>query len=265
MWHDEFDGDRLDDTKWGMERLMFNPGLHYDNSEKNIRLENGLLHMQVNQKDGKLSTCHSLTTKHRMLFRYGYVEMRAKVPFCRGAWPSFWMKGDTKLSRTRESGNNWFSEIDIFENFSSVDTVKPNLHRWGRINGEECHEMLPPVVNGQAKNYKFESPQIASSGFHTYGMLWEEDKIRFFVDDKMYFCADIDDNCVLLNEKRPDTFGFHDPHYLILNNEVFTTDLSWYPEGSAITAGDDVAIDYEVDYIRLYQREGEQLFRGDFA
>ena len=34
IWHDEFDKDCLDSTKWSFERLMFNPGLVYDNSEK---------------------------------------------------------------------------------------------------------------------------------------------------------------------------------------------------------------------------------------
>lgn len=253
VWHDEFDKDRLDKTKWSFEPLMFNPGLYYDNSGKNIRVEKGMLHFEVTKNNGKISTSNSVTTKNTMLFRYGYVEMRAKLPFCRGAWPSFWMKGDTKFSRNGENRNNWFSEIDIFEVFSSIDTVRPNLHRWGKINGEECHEMLPPNVNGQEKRFKFERPQIAANEFHTYGMLWEKDKISFFVDDNMYFSADIDKNCFFLNDLRNDTWGFHDPHYLIINNEVFTTDLSWYPDGSPITANDEIDINYYVDYVRLYQ------------
>ena len=261
VWNDEFDKGSLDNKKWTFEPLMFNPGLDYDNSEKNIRIENGMLRMTVTKKGGKISTCNSVTTKNTMLFRYGYVEMRAKVPFCRGAWPSFWMKGDTKFSKNRENGNNWFSEIDIFENFSKSDTVSPNIHRWGKINGEECHEMLPPEVKGQPKNYKFESPELAAGGFHTYGMLWEEDKVSFYVDDNMYFSADIDDNCILLNDLRNDTLGFHEPHYLIINNEVFTKDLSWYPENSDISANDDFNINYYVDYIRLYQSSpAEKLY-----
>lgn len=253
VWHDEFEKDSLDKTKWSFERLMFNPGLVYDNSEKNITAENGMLHLKVTKSGDKISTCNSVTTKNNMLFRYGYVEMRAKLPFCKGAWPSFWLKGDTKYITVKENRNNWFSEIDIVEVFSKLDTVSPNLHRWGKIDGEECHEMLPPEVKGQPKRYTFKSHEIAANEFHTYGMLWEKDKISFFVDDNMYFSADIDENCLLLNDKRNDTLGFHDPHYLIINNEVFTTDLSWYPEGSPITANDDIDINYYVDYVRLYQ------------
>ena len=259
VWHDEFLEDCLDKTKWSFERLMFNPGLYYDNSGKNIRIENGMLHMEVTKNEGKISTANSLTTKNTMLFRYGYVEMRAKIPFCRGAWPSFWMKGDTRFSRSVENRNNWFSEIDIFENFSKIDTVSPNIHRWGKINGEESHEMLPPEVKGKAKNFKFESHQIAANEFHTYGMLWQKDKISFFVDDNMYFSADIDENCYLCNDSRNDTWGFHDPHYLIINNEVFTRDLSWYPENSDITAEDDFDINYYVDYVRLYQSGDDEI------
>ena len=253
VWHDEFDKDSLDKTKWTFERLMFNPGICYDNSKKNIRMENGLLRMEVTKNNGKLSTCNSVTTKNTMLFRYGYVEMRAKIPFCRGAWPSFWMKSDTKFMRTVSGRNNWFSEIDIFENFSTADTVSPNIHRWGKIDGEEYHEKLPPSVNGKEKNYKFESNGNALKEFHTYGMLWEKEKISFFVDGDVYFAADIGENCFLLNDLRNDTLGFHDPHYLIFNNEVFTKDLSWYPDNSDITAEDEIDINYYIDYVRLYQ------------
>ena len=265
VWQDEFDQGCLDQTKWGTERLMFNPGLVYDNSERTLRVEDGMLRLRVQKVDGKLSTCHSVTTKHHMLFRYGYVEMRAKLPFCRGAWPSFWLKGDTEYIRTAENRNNWFSEIDVVEVFSKRDIARPNLHRWGKINGEECHEMLGDTVNGQPRKYCFES-QPEANAFHTYGMLWESDKISFFVDDDLYFSVNIDETCVLLNETRDDTWGFHDPHYLIINNEVFTKDLSWYPEGSAITADDDVKIEYDVAYIRLYQKgKSEILFTGDFS
>lgn len=258
VWHDEFSGSKLDKTKWTTERLMYNPELIYDNSENNLRVENGMLHLQVNRIEDIISTCHSVTTKHTMLFRYGYVEMRARVPFRHGAWPSFWMKGDTPFLRKADGRNNWFPETDIFEVFSSKDKASPNIHRWGNNNGESWHEMLSGTENGQCRNFTFENPDNLNDEFHIYGMLWEEHSIKFSVDGDFYFEAPIDERSSLNNDTCNDMMGFHDPQYLIINNEVFTSNLEWYPEGSALTSNDQMPIDYYVDYVRLYQRGGSE-------
>ncbi len=263
VWNDEFSNGTLDNTKWTTERLMYNSSLIYDNSEKNLRVEDGMLHLQVNKLDGKISTCNSVTTKYSMLFRYGYVEMRAKLPFVRGAWSSFWMKGDTPFLRKCDGRNNWFSEIDIFEVFSKYDEVCANIHRWGNKNGEVWREMLPDIVEGRPRNFKFKNAENLANEFHTYGMLWDEHSIRFYVDDELYLEAPIDERSTLNNETCNDMMGFHDPHYLIINNEVFTENLRWYPEGATLTPDELTPIDYYVDYVRLYQAEDEEIYLGN--
>ena len=40
VWHDEFDGDKLDMDKWVFHRTMSTADRIYDNSEKNCRVEN---------------------------------------------------------------------------------------------------------------------------------------------------------------------------------------------------------------------------------
>ena len=261
VWHDEFDLPVLDNTKWTNERLMSNPGLIYDNSQNNLRIENNMLHLQVNRVGNKFSTSESVTTKYRMLFKYGYVEMRAKLPFRHGAWPSFWMKGDTPFLRNQECRNNWFPETDIFEIFSSKNAVSPNIHRWGNKDGEGWHEMLPGVENNQKRTFRFENNENLNNEFHTYGMLWDEHSMRFSVDGNFYFEAPIDERSSLNNKTCNDMMGFHDPQYLIINNEVFTADLDWYPDGAALNEDDPMPIDYYVDYVRLYQdTKTESLF-----
>lgn len=264
VWCDEFSDASLDTTKWAFERLMYNPVLLYDNSEKNCRLEDGMLHLQVNKVADKFSTCNSVTTKHSMLFRYGYVEMRARLPFRHGAWPSFWMQSATPFLRKRDGRNNWFSEIDIFEVFSKSDELSVNIHRWGNIDGTPFHEMLPDIVNGKSKDFKFENSESLCDEFHTYGMLWEKDCIKFSVDDVVYFDVPID-NCSMFNNKIcDDMMGFHDPHYLIINNEVFTDNLPWYPKGAELAPDEKMPIDYYIDYVRLYQSgDNEKIYLGD--
>lgn len=264
VWHDEFDKGEIDNSKWSNEKLMNNADVVYDNSKRHQCIENNMLHLMVNVEDGRFSTSMSITTKHTMLFRYGYVEMRAKIPFRRGAWPSFWLKGETPYLRSKEGRNNWFPETDILEAFSSFDSVFANIHRWGSKNGESFHEMLPDNVKGQGRGYKFDTHEKAQDEFHIYGMLWDEHKMAFFVDDEKFFDVDIDETSVLVNDICGDMMGFHDPQYLIINNEIFSESCSWYPQNGILKTDDQMPIDYYVDYVRLYQNGGkEKLYLGE--
>ena len=103
VWNDEFDKPFLDHYKWSFERLMGNPGNEYVNDSHHARIEKDMLHLQVHRKNEKSYTLpESVTTKYSMLFKYGYLEMRAKIPFRHGVWPSFWLKGDTPYLRSEE-------------------------------------------------------------------------------------------------------------------------------------------------------------------
>ena len=53
VWHDEFTGNVLDSSKWTTERLMYNSAILHDNSERNLRIEDNMLHLQVNRVDDK--------------------------------------------------------------------------------------------------------------------------------------------------------------------------------------------------------------------
>ena len=71
-----------------------------------------------------------------MTFKYGYLEMRARVPVGRGVWPSLWMKSNVnpegaeiaeRLGCKPEA--DYFTEIDIFEVFGN-NSVSSQLHKW---------------------------------------------------------------------------------------------------------------------------------------
>ena len=48
VWHDEFDGDRLDETKWNLFNRMWNQGVVFPTEdEKNIAVENGEVVMRT--------------------------------------------------------------------------------------------------------------------------------------------------------------------------------------------------------------------------
>ena len=263
VWSEEFTLPELDLTKWSFERLMGNPGNEYCNDEKHARIENGMLHLQVHRKDEQsYSLPESVTTKYSMLYRYGYVEMKAKIPFRHGVWPSFWMKGDTPFLRCREGRNDWFPELDIFENFASNSYIVSNLHKWGNVDGKAVHEQLPEGDTHPKHSYDFKNLDTLNEEYHIYGMLWDEHTIKCSVDGEVYFSVNIDEKTEWKSENYPDVNGFHDPMYLIINNEVFTDTSYFKPDGAALTLDDLMPIDYYVDYVRLYQKDGEELITG---
>ena len=128
VWSDEFDGTVLDETKWKFHATMNSHDCVYTNDSRTARVEGGYLHLLVVPSGDPAKPQmlpRGVSTRDRMAFKYGYLEMRAKVPFRHGAWPSFWMTVQPSLQKAA-----WFSEVDIFEVFSSTNAVVANLHKW---------------------------------------------------------------------------------------------------------------------------------------
>ena len=246
IWHDEFTAPQIDWEKWGMIHSMNCKNRIYDNSEKHIRIEDNNLHMQIHRCGDSYSHSEGIATRYNMNFKYGYLEMRAKIPYRHCAWPGFWMLGNTPF---HNDNIGWFAEIDIFEVFSNKNRVSPNLHKWGKAG----HEMLPGVENNMERAYEFKDYENLNDEYHNYGFLWDEHEMSFWIDDYCYFKSVIDDKASFVSERYPTTEGFHEFMYVILNNDMFTKESEWLPEGFAATPEDPMPIDYRVDWIRLYQ------------
>lgn len=99
--------------------------------------------------------------------QYGYFEMKAKFPAGSGTWPGFWMMAQPGADNNTSDG-----EIDIIEAFGAFDrgssgAYKITLHDWK-------HNTVPfqqTINSGDL-----------TAGFHTYGMLWTEQRIDFYFD-----------------------------------------------------------------------------------
>ncbi len=259
IWFDEFDGEKLDMTKWNFARTMNGADCEYDNSEKYCRVENNELHMQVHRSslpDKSYALSEGLTTMETMNFKYGYVEMKGKLPFRHGAWPSFWMKSNTPFKKAP-----YMAEIDIFEVFSSDRNVVSNLHKWVT---SELHVMLPGGEGSLKRAYTFENYENLNNEYHTYGFEWDEKYMSFYVDDEMYTRFPIDESGEFGEDRIAGMEGFHDFAYIIFNNEIFSPGRSWKPEGRVLDENDEMPIDYYIDYVRFYQNpEKEEIKLGD--
>ncbi len=247
--HDEFDKPTIDPNNWCFRHTMGSKQREYDNSEKHVRVEDGKLRMQVwrsEKEDMTYSLPEGFTTWGTMNYKYGYLEMRARIPYRHGAWPSFWEQSCTVFQTTP-----WMSEIDIFEVFSDKKTIDSALHKWGK--GIHCS-----VAVG---SYTFENYENLNNEFHVYALEWDPNELKFYVDDNLYGTVPIDPVKGNFGHEIIDgTSGFHDFHFVIMNNEIFCPQSRFKPEGAVLTEDDEMPIDYYIDWVRLYQNpEKEEL------
>lgn len=250
VWHDEFDGDKIDGNKWNFRRTMSGTDRVYDNSEKHARVENGNMHMQLHKCDeeGKpYSLSEGFTTSDTMNFRYGRIEMCAKLPFRHGAWPSFWMQSVTPFAKA-----TYLAEIDILEVFSSENSLASALHKWS----DGMHSANAVSLDG-GTTYTFENYENLNNEYHVYALEWNEDTVSFFVDDIRFasYYIDMKDPAHDFDPvAMPGMQGFHDPAFIIMNNEFFSMGGSWCPgEEIALNDNDEMPVDYFIDWVRLYQ------------
>ncbi len=260
VWKQDFDEGELDLNVWSGQFLM---GAAKEfkvaeiGTQNIITVSDSLLHLKSicysdpENPDVKYAVIPTMHTGNSMSFKYGYLEMRARVPFKAGAWPSWWLS-----SRNTVNGNpkaTFSAEIDIFENFGSTNALISNIHKWyndedGNKNG--VHTQYPKELK---KVYRFDENNGLSDGFHIYGLEWTKDYIKMSVDGQVYMTFDIshtfDDN--------EDMSGFHSPMRIMLNNHLFTESSRWIPSEKHIAKEEDFPMEYDIDYIRIYQIPGE--------
>jgi beta-glucanase (GH16 family) len=170
-------------------------------------------------------TSASLSTKGKFDFRYGKVQMRAKIDIAKGMWPAFWMLG-TKQVTWPANG-----EVDIMEYFHG------NLHAnavWAGKNGEAWSIKKVPTSSLGGEAWAKE--------FHTWEMIWDESKIIISVDNQKLSTIDLSQTINHKTKENP----FHNRFYLLVN---LAMGQKWekVPDSSLPSK-------FILDYIRVYQK-----------
>lgn len=253
VWGDEFGGNSLDLNKWSFQNRMGGTNKMPVLSDSSVvNVNEGLLKMtavryyNASRPMAEYATNLTISSEESMSYNYGYLEMRAMVPYYRGAWPSFWAVSDDAIGNEKSKAD-YFVEVDIFEVFSSLNTAIPNIHKWYKdgthtqYNGERESNKF---ININHDNLRYE--------YHTYGFEWTPEKMTMSVDGVDYNTYDLNDNY----DGRSDMSGFRDNLFILLNNHIYVSDLS-YTTSSTEVNNKDLPFEYYVDYIRLYQKPGE--------
>ncbi|MCG8527460.1 MAG: glycoside hydrolase family 16 protein [Opitutales bacterium] len=238
VWSDEFDGNGLpNESKWTYDVGGFgwgNKELQYytDARIENAEVSNGTLKITAIREDFETNSYTSarLVTRSKCDFGYGRLEIRAKLPSAVGTWPAIWMMPQ---DWTFEDGG-WPSvgEIDIMEHVGWEPGV---IHA-------SAHSEDYQWQKGTQKTATIRIPD-ATEAFHTYVLERDENVIRAYVDDQLYF------------EYKNEGLGvtkwpYNKPFYLILNIAVGG---AW----GSVEGIDETAFPQtmEVDFVRFYQEK----------
>lgn len=232
VWSEEFNYTGLPDpTKWNFETggggWGNNELQYYTDSENNAYVDNGVLTITAREEQvgGIDYTSARITTQGKFDVKYGRIEARIKLPYGQGIWPAFWMLG----ANFSQVGWPMCGEIDIMEMVGG-----PN-------RDNTCHSTIHWDNNGQHAEYgqSYTLPTgIFADNFHVFGITWNAQQIRGYVDDVEYFVADI--TPAGLSE-------FQNNFFLILNVAV----------GGNWPGSPDETTEFpqtmQVDWIRVYQ------------
>ena len=226
VWSDEFNVDGAPDpTKWSYNLGAGGWGnselQHYTDRLDNAVVQGGVLKIIAKAENfsGSNYTSARLVTENKFEFKYGKVEVRAKLPSGGGTWPAIWALGENYAT------NIWpaCGEIDIMEHKgNSPNTIHGTLHYPGRSGGNA------DTGTTTASN--------VSSEFHIYKVIWSPTSIKFYIDDQPAYHSFVN------SASTP----FNSDFFLILNVAMGGTF-----GGTVDPAFTQSAM--EVDYVRVYQ------------
>ena len=177
-WFDEFDGDELDESKW-IKIFSISPtnnSLHAYLPEQ-VTVAGGNMVITSTDEPFNQFGYRSGQVFSTARQKYGRWEVSAKLPTSRGMWPAIWLLPDESLYLWPSGG-----EIDIMENRGNQPDVTSSAFHYG-TNPPFVHNF----VYNEQQTSRFDDLVDYHAGFHEYAAEWDEDQIRFFIDDVHYY------------------------------------------------------------------------------
>ncbi|WP_163517414.1 family 16 glycosylhydrolase [Gelidibacter japonicus] len=255
VWSDEFNyNGKPDATKWTYSYgfIANEEKQYYTDSLKNARVENGHLIIEAHKEklankdfnnpnlkpwaqykkeiDSAQYSSARLTTEGLAEWKYGRIEVSAKLPKGRGMWPAIWMLSEDR----KELGWPESGEIDIMEHVGyDNDTIHGTIHT-------KAYNHLKGTQKG--KTIFIDRP---NDTFHVFAIEWTPEKIDFLLDGVVY-------NHIANEHKTTAEWPFDKKFHLILNVAVGGMwggrqgiDESIFPQRMT------------VDYVRVFQQKSK--------
>ena len=239
VWNDEFDGPALNLEKWSYEIGGHGWGnnelQYYSDDDSTAFIQDGKLVLRadiVPQGTGSADNLRyfssaRLRTSGKGDWRYGRIEVKAKLALGQGIWPAIWMlPTDWTYGGWPESG-----EIDIMEHVG---------YDPGRVHGSIHTGSYNHKINTQRGGSRLLDK--ISSKFYVYAIEWYEDRIDFLIDDAKYFSFQND------GKNDFNTWPFNQRFHLLINIAV-GGDWPGSPDETT-----QFPTEMEVEYVRVYEK-----------
>jgi len=168
VWSDEFEGNKIDLTKWGYRCL--GPRGDAVLVKDCVSLDNDGHLVITTRKNGNQIETGMIGTEGKFETKFGYFEARMKFQTEPGHWSAFWLQSSNmaKVGNPKKNG----VEIDIIELFSTDnESMFMNIH-WDGYGDE--HKKI-------GSQYKDSS---LADGWHLVGLEWTAEHYRFFLNGK---------------------------------------------------------------------------------
>jgi len=167
-----------------------------------------------------------IDTQGKVTYKYGLIEARIKVPSGGGTWPAFWMLG------TNITTVPWplSGEIDIMEAAGNEPYKISGTAHLANSRGQHIYK----------GDYTY-TPQLTASGYHTFGVAWQPNRIDWLVDGTTYYT-------IKKRDVGSSPWPFNNPFYIIVNTAMgggFGGLVDWSLTGAKTS----------IDWIRVYQND----------
>ena len=233
-WADEFSGDALNTDNYNYELGDGCPNLcgwgnneleWYTDDEENIHVADGKLVITATKLGTQGYRSGKVNTHGKKEFKFGRIDVRAKLPEGRGIWPAIWMLG----SNINDVGWPACGEIDIMEMVGHLPKVSHGTAHWGNSGDPSTH-----VGSSISLEEKY------SEQFHVFTLVWEQNEIKWYMDETHF-------HTINLANMQGATYRFNAPFHLIFNVAVGGR---WPGNPDASTVFPQKM---EIDYVRVFQ------------
>ena len=237
-WADEFNSGSLNSTAWSNQNgdgcsinlcgWGNNELEYYTDRPDNLFFQDGKLIIEAKKENysGKNYTSSKILTSGKKTFKFGRIDIRAKLPKGKGIWPALWLLPQSNVY----GGWPTSGEIDLMELVG---------HEANKVYGT-LHYGPGPGSTQISRSYTLPTGTF-NDEFHVFSLEWKQDQLKWFIDNTLYSTVNKADLVATA------TYPFNESFYFIINLAVGG---NWPGSPDATTSFPQWLI---VDYVRVYQ------------
>lgn len=247
VWSDEFNSSGfVDSNKWHHQTQLPSGGSwyngelqHYTNLLSNSYVNAGLLNIVAKKEpftdQGVTKQYTSARLNSKFAFKYGRIDVRAKLPVQTGTWPAIWMLGKN-INEPGGYFSSSFGSVD-WPACGEIDIMEHGIFPSQSINYIQSTIHTPSSFGGSVNNGGTIASDLANT-YHVYSLNWSPFQLTFLLDGVPYYTY----NPAV---KNANTWPFNLEQYLLLNvamGGVAGTIPSNFTQATM-----------QIDYVRVYQ------------